>query len=464
MADKYLAEGAWKALAVGKGIKDPALGKALGAYAKLGEDGEPTARLAALGDVVAAAEKLAKDKAVAKVAEAAEHLAGVAKSAAKERRVLELLKASADKKSGAVETKGVEHESSEQEDEEGGDLGERLLAGLQRVRMGQGKVSLPFLATVASPAWGLLVAKRITPKDKKELLEQTGSRKFVAGTCTLEDGKLTFIMDALQAGLAKQLQKSIKLATGKGLQIRARDVSGAADEALDDVEALDDSPAPSPDLANDLKGLTTRLTKIAADMAPLAEVRQPDVRALIDNVRRDASGAASLLKNRELPAAIIMIERAEERLREAVEAAGPIARPSGREALASGGKVAIGKAKLAWEDAKKSVHGQLGALQKAIVAEFPDAAASAKKLDRILARLNEGLGDKLDALYAADAPATRKTLRAETGKVAASYLAYIQADELIAHLGRNPFVAVTVAETLSKPLRDLQGQLAAAKD
>ena len=51
-------------------------------------------------------------------------------------------------------------------DGEDGDLGARLLAGLTKVRNGKGEVTLDFVACVAKPVYGLMVARTIGPSIK----------------------------------------------------------------------------------------------------------------------------------------------------------------------------------------------------------------------------------------------------------------------------------------------------------
>jgi hypothetical protein len=124
------------------------------------------------------------------------------------------------------------------------DLGKRLLAAIDRVRVGQGRVTMPFVACAATPAYGLLVAKTISAKDKEELRKSTGGKTLVAGTCTFEDGRLVFVTETVKSGLAKNLQKTIHVSTGRKLKVRAVDAARTAvDEELEPVADADDMTA-----------------------------------------------------------------------------------------------------------------------------------------------------------------------------------------------------------------------------
>jgi len=130
MGDALLAERGWKTLAVKQRLKnDKGLGKALAAWEKLGDDGAPGERLAALAEVVAVAGKLAKDAAVEGDDKLSDYVDDVVKAAGKARKEVEAARASGDEEKDA----GAGGDEAE---EEVGDFATRLLGGLNRVKNG----------------------------------------------------------------------------------------------------------------------------------------------------------------------------------------------------------------------------------------------------------------------------------------------------------------------------------------
>jgi hypothetical protein len=126
-------------------------------------------------------------------------------------------------------------------------------------------------------------------------------------------------------------------------------------------------------------------------------------------------------------------------------------------------KVAFEKIHLDWDSRKQEVLVSLEALHAAIVEQDQDAEAqtAASNLEKILARFNEGLGDKLDALRNADTPEKQKKLAGEASAIADHYLAYLDSDPLVLHVESNPYeIDVDVVGILAPPLEDLKEQIA----
>ena len=89
-----------------------------------------------------------------------------------------------------------------------------------------------------------------------------------------------------------------------------------------------------------------------------------------------------------------------------------------------------------------------------------ESRTAAAKLDRVLARFNEGLGDTLDELRNA-APAARGGIAAKAQGIADRYLDYLASDALVAHVESNPFdIDVGARELLSARLNALKRELA----
>jgi hypothetical protein len=126
------------------------------------------------------------------------------------------------------------------------------------------------------------------------------------------------------------------------------------------------------------------------------------------------------------------------------------------------GKVQFEKIHLDWNAKKQAIGGRLAALHQAILSEFNDSDGNtaAQKLDRVLARFNEGLGDTLDEMRNATTPQARSQLAAKSSAIADRYLSYLESDPLVAHLEGNPFnINLQIKETLSAPLTQLKQQL-----
>ena len=89
------------------------------------------------------------------------------------------------------------------------------------------------------------------------------------------------------------------------------------------------------------------------------------------------------------------------------------------------------------------------------------AETAVRKLDRVLAGLNLGFGDKLDDLRNAATPDLQRKLAGEAGAIAKSYIKYLSDDPLVNHVEQNPYdVEVETATVLGGPLNKLQQELA----
>jgi hypothetical protein len=129
-----------------------------------------------------------------------------------------------------------------------------------------------------------------------------------------------------------------------------------------------------------------------------------------------------------------------------------------------GTNVRFARLRLQWDSKKKAVAAELESLRKTILEEYNDKenAAATTKLNKILARFNTGLGDTLDALYNAADPAAQQQFKDKSLAIAKQYLSYVESDPLIAHVEDNPFLTVTVRDSLAGPLKAIQKELEAA--
>jgi hypothetical protein len=452
VADKHLAEAGWKAIVVKQKLKDPGLGKALAAFDALGDTGAPQARADALDAVQALADKLAKDKTIQSSADALEWIKEIQKTVAKARPAIQTLLKSAKKDDSKAPE---ESETGETEEEETGDLAARLAAGLVKVRSGGGKTTLQFMAVVAKPTYGLLVAKRCTPKDKKELIEATGGTKALVGTCTLENGKVTFVLDTVKPGLAKQLQKSIKLTTNKAIPVRVRDVEGTS--VLDDETDVEETgvqdgtappPAPPPPPA-DPAAVRARLAKSIEAIKTATALRNPALADAIRQATLAATEAGAALKKGDAAGASLLLDRLAKLLDVAKTAPG--VSPKG------GSSDAWPAAKKAWEAASSAVDAQIAALQAKLravddeeleaIAEFGLNALTGNFRVLLLAAIRDmdvATGDK------------RAAAAQKLGKAATDLKTHVASSAEIAVCDDNPFgVAMSIRGTLSPALDGL---------
>lgn len=134
-----------------------------------------------------------------------------------------------------------------------------------------------------------------------------------------------------------------------------------------------------------------------------------------------------------------------------------------------GSAVEFAKIKLEWNAAKQAVKKQLDELAKEILndpeeeqeeesEEGDDMTTAVVKLDKVLSRLNEGLGDTLDELYSAE-PSARPPIFIRLTSIVQNYQVYLSQDELIALVEENPYRSVQIRETLNVPLSKIQTQI-----
>jgi hypothetical protein len=283
MAEKHLSESGWKALSSKRKVRDLGLGKALATYGRTADD--PTARLAALDEIERTAERTSKDKSALAAPDVADFLDGLVKEAAKARGVAASLLKAAQKQveqDQRAKTKDDAPNAGGDDEVESGDLGQRLLDGLARVRKGRGEVAYPFLVGVANPTYGLIVAKRITPKHKQDLKELAGATKFLpVGQCLFESGKFAFVMEQANAALGRKLTEAIKQQTGKKFPVVLRDLDGAT--VLDDSV---ETPIAADAAADASAAKAPRHAVDAAENEALAEL-DPEELAKADLAQRD---------------------------------------------------------------------------------------------------------------------------------------------------------------------------------
>jgi hypothetical protein len=252
MSEKHLTELPWKTLVIKTKLKDTGLQKALLAYSKVDSSKAPGLALSALQEVSEQAAKHKKANPTNK--EVCAYLEEVLKEATKTKPGLTLLAKGEEPKTEAKEKPKVAPAEEPEGEAEGTDLKGRLINSLKKVKASEGKDSIAFVACVAKPWYGVLLAKspgeHIGVAHKKELTERTKATRFVEGRCLFEKEAHTFVVESVPAGLAKNLKKALKEYTGLLYKVRVRDVEGKvvadADTEVDPDEIVKTPPTPAP--------------------------------------------------------------------------------------------------------------------------------------------------------------------------------------------------------------------------
>lgn len=130
------------------------------------------------------------------------------------------------------------------------------------------------------------------------------------------------------------------------------------------------------------------------------------------------------------------------------------------------GKVAYGRARLAWLQARSVVRSELDRLAQAIIEDTrgrPDAAkieAGCGNLYDMLDELDERLADELDAALIARSEEERLRLHARARTTLDEYRDYLDTDELVMAIDGNAFAPVKVRQTMAAALSAIGRTLA----
>lgn len=269
MDPKLLTENGWKTIAAKFKVKDNGLQRALASYEKLDDEAHDEClkviasvsqlantlkrakEVAAAGpvlkylnDLTSAADseknEVTKLKAAAAKAQADADKAQAA--ANKAQQAADAAKAAADKKQADLQSK--QQEAQDKEDEQQGDHKTKLLMGFQKAKVAKDE-PYQFLVCDTKPHLGLMIAKRITPNHKKELMNLTGGKRFLpVGTVEFRDSHYVFNMEKPLPGMARRLQESVKKHCGKKFPIMCgNERAGAEDEKEGGAEAGQGKPA-----------------------------------------------------------------------------------------------------------------------------------------------------------------------------------------------------------------------------
>lgn len=457
MLDKQLTEHAWKAFADNKGYKDTPLLKALSALNAAERSARPDAILGALDELDRQTALLRKAHRTDKPLDA--HLDGMDKVIKRLRASTEPQQPQQDKAAAAKPDKPAKADKPDDGDE--GDDSPALLTSklltLLKLVAGKGAALNAQIALSGKGCAVLLSPREPGPPQRKLLatyLDNASGIKYLAGQCIFEQGAHTFVLPAKVGGLAKRLKAALFEQTGLRLKVRVRG------EDPDDVDLDEDAIEAAP---------TTAPTPASAPAAA-APPKPADTATLIEAMKKLAPGIRQAAASR--PALKDDLERLVAEFQSRIKAGqagqaretllelgalvkGATTAPPATAGAGGISKVQFEKVHLEWDAAKKRVASRLDALHQAILAQSgqSEAATAARHLGRVLGRLNEGLGDTLDALRQADGDAARRPLAQQAESIAQRYLDHLSSDALVAHIDDNPYGApVDVRGQLSAPL------------
>jgi hypothetical protein len=248
MAEKSLTDASWKTFAKGKPYKDAPLLKALTDLARAEREG-PAVQLAALDALGKQADALLKqhkgDKELAgqladmgKALDRARKAAELADKQAKEAAAKEAAAKAAQKAAEKAAEKPSGKESGDDEEEAGSALlTTRMLPLVRLVLKGE---PMQVMVASAGKVVAVLLSRKPIPVARRKLLadqlQVSGGVKYFTGQCLLENGAMTFVLQAQVAGLAKRLKAALLAQTGLRInKMRCRGEDG--DDHDDDEEA-----------------------------------------------------------------------------------------------------------------------------------------------------------------------------------------------------------------------------------
>jgi hypothetical protein len=315
-----------------------------------------------------------------------------------------------------------------------------------------------------------------TAEDHRLALHKTKGAKQLKGTLTKETGlrlatcgiartdedpnaeddesedKVMFLQldEKPLAGMAKKTTRMLKkFKIKKFKQVVLMDASGNVIE--DEVDATDTD---TDEAEVDAAALTRALAELARRIQGVAD---PKMKA---NLAQMATQANALLRSNSLTDAAERIEQ----LRTALDRAGaPASGGNGAtQDVGASSPAAVTKSRQIWIAARKRVEDEIEKLRAEIVATYQsDGIASdldaryRTRVSGILQAFDESLSEKLNEVASAVDTAQRTKLIGEARAIMARYQSYLAGEPLIADLDDNPFVPLSIRQTVSTTLSAL---------
>jgi hypothetical protein len=252
------------------------------------------------------------------------------------------------------------------------------------------------------------------------------------------------------------------------------DVPDPADREADDAEPAvaqrtedtkPPAPAPASDAATRATSAPASPTPAPAASAPAAPTSgQPTADELTAALNKLTPAIRLALGNPQAKSEVVRLIEAfkahlgQQRLPEAQRALAALQELLDAGAGRMQNPVAYGTARLAWEQARKLVRGELERLEQAIVEgsraepDFEQIAAGCAGLYDLLEDLDERLLVELDGALGARSEPQRLRFHERARHVLGEYRAFVEGDELVNSLDDNGFRPVKVRQTLGTVL------------
>ena len=334
-----------------------------------------------------------------------------------------------------------------------------LTKGLKRLRSG-GQMNFGLVLGKKAEEHRLAVHKSKAPKALASMVaKETGLHAFTFGTAVPDEEKpmtLRLNLEGRQLpGLKKKGERMLKKFKPQPFQhiilmLEGKEVEDLADPDDTDVDEADEAQGPAPvydaaALKRELAGLIVRVQGL----------QDPTLK---QNLARLANRAnAGLNGNSNLEDATAAIDE----LRKALDGA------ANGQGGANGGQAtanteAYTKSRDIWLATRKRVESEIEKLRSQIAATYQQDGI-AGELDRlysakvapVLTSLDESLAAKLNEATN-EADATRRTqLVAEARDIITRYQTYVAGDQTIPQLDKNPFVELSIQQTVTQTLSAL---------
>lgn len=338
-----------------------------------------------------------------------------------------------------------------------------LITVLKRLRS-SGEMNFGFVLGKKAEDHRLALHKSKSAKSlASNLTKETGLRQFTFGVARPDEdraGMLVLTLEGRQLpGMGKKGARMLKKFkplpfTKLALVVDGKEVEDLLDPDDTDVDVADDEDQPS---GYDATALTHALAELVRRIQGVTDA------ALKGDLGRMATQANALLRSNNLPEASQRLDE----LRTALDRAGvpAAAGATGGNPAGAGGAstVAYAKSRLAWIAARKKVENEIDKLRSEIVTTYKDDGIADQlessyraRVAPVLAALDESLADKLDEATNATDAAVRAGLVAEAKAIMQRYQSYLGSESLIKDLDDNPFVPLTIQQTISATLSALE--------
>lgn len=282
--------------------------------------------------------------------------------------------------------------------------------------------------------------------------------------------------EARMAALEPRVLAALKAQTGDVSKIRAvaefargkaqlREYKSAL-AGLDSLEKLLPGAA-EPGTVDEAAAFNARLAALLPQVKTALAAGGPD------DIKLKASEAGVFARKKDFAQANALLDEAEQLI---AAAGGGTAPPTAPKEPASDGasakavsQVAFTQSRLAWDQTRKFVQGELRKLESAILAEsteeedYDAIQNGSKQLYEVLDVLDERLIDKLDEALNADGDA-RRALHGEAREIIDDYLDYVNTDPLMQDIDDSGFVALQIRSTLTSRLQKMAAELGASFD